>query len=178
MAETIVYISMSLDGYLADVNKSVNWLDGDGSDTDNPGTYKTFFNSIDTIILGNATYKQITTELSPDQWVYSGAKTYVLSKNKHEDILDKEIYFTSENPKPLIDRLRTESSKDIWIAGGASVVNTFINLNEVDRYRIAIIPTILGNGIKLFDNILEVNNLKLISTTSYNGIVELEYINR
>lgn len=63
MRDTVLYTSMSLDGYLADENGGVNWLVGDGSDPQNPGSYEDFFKSIDTIILGNTTYEQITKEL-------------------------------------------------------------------------------------------------------------------
>ncbi len=181
MKEAVVYISMSLDGYLADIDNSVDWLSGDGSDSNNPGTYGKFFESVDVVILGSKTYKQITTELSPDEWVYKGAKTYVITRNKElKDELDKQIYFTSEKPSELIEKIREEnkSDKDIWIAGGATIVSNFIDANLVDRYRITVIPTLLGNGINLFNKLGKTHDLKLVSSKEYNGMVELEYINR
>lgn len=39
MRKTILYIAMSLDGYIADKNGGVDWLEGDGSDTGNEGSY-------------------------------------------------------------------------------------------------------------------------------------------
>lgn len=42
MRDTVLYISMSLDGYLADENGGVDWLVGDGSDPQNPGSYEDF----------------------------------------------------------------------------------------------------------------------------------------
>jgi|GEM_PF-4073794 len=32
MSKIVIYIAMSLDGYIADKTGSVNWLEGDGSD--------------------------------------------------------------------------------------------------------------------------------------------------
>lgn len=51
---------MSLDGYIADREGSVNWLTGHGKDD----------NRIDTVIMGWNTYHQIVTELSPETWPY------------------------------------------------------------------------------------------------------------
>ncbi len=72
MRKTILYIAMSLDGYIADRDGGVAWLAGDGSSPDHPGSYPRFYESIDTVILGYATYRQIVTELFPDGWIYQG----------------------------------------------------------------------------------------------------------
>lgn len=179
MPKTILYISMSLDGYLADISGKVDFLQGDNSDPLNLGTYDDFFNSIETIILGYKTYNQIITEISPNNWVYSGKKTYVLTNDISD--LEKstnEIIFTTVTPENLIKSLRNTSKGDIWIAGGANLANTFIELNEIDQFNIAIIPVILGNGIKLFNFHENKTKLKLLSTKTYNGIVELIYSNR
>ena len=77
MRKVVIYIAMSLDGYIADKNGSVSWLGGDGSDKDNFGSYPEFIETVDTVILGYTTYNQIVTELSPDVWPYDGKATYV-----------------------------------------------------------------------------------------------------
>lgn len=173
MRKISLYIATSLDGYIADKNGSVNWLQGDGSDEKNQGTYPDFIDTIDTVILGYSTYNQIVTELSPNDWVYKGKKSYVLTHREKENT--NEIIFTNEKIETLISNLKNEEGKDIWICGGASIVNQLIKLDLIDSFHIAIIPTILGNGIKLFDNFEEEKKLTLISTETYNGIVELIY---
>lgn len=179
MSKTIFYISMSLDGYLADTSGNVDFLKGYGTDPLNSGTYDDFFENVESIILGYNTYLQIVNELSPNFWVYSGKKTYVITNDKKD--LEKstdEIIFTDESEKTLINRLKSKSKGDIWIAGGRDIGNKFIDLKKIDQYNIAIIPVILGGGIKLFKEHREINELKLVNTRTYNGIVELEYINR
>ena len=73
---------MSLDGYIADSEGSVEWLVGQGDDADNIDTYSEFAKDIDTVIMGWNTYHQIVTELSPNEWVYNDFTTYVVTHNQ------------------------------------------------------------------------------------------------
>ena len=84
MRKVILYIAMSLDGYIADQNGNVDWLNEYDSDEDVEGTdsYSLFLDKVDTVIIGYNTYHQIVTELSPEQWVYKGLKSYVITHNK------------------------------------------------------------------------------------------------
>ena len=176
MKKIIAYIATSLDGYIADKNGSVSWLTGDASDGQNYGSYPKFIETIDTVILGYNTYHQIVTELSPNEWAYKGKKSYVLTHKKIENT--DEIVFTDEDIGVLISNLKSEKGKNIWLCGGATIIQQFHKQGLIDEYTLSIIPTILGNGIKLFDESNVEIKLKLKSTKSYNGIVDLVYERR
>lgn len=122
-------------------------------------------------------YHQIVTELSPDTWVYKGKKTYVLTHRSLE-LVDEEIFFTNEDLKSLIKRLKAKEGKNIWICGGASIINQLIDLDLIDMYTITIVPTILGDGIPLFGKHRNELKLQMISTVNYNGFVETTYKKR
>lgn len=126
--------------------------------------------------MGWNTYNQIITELSPDNWVYSNLLTYVFTHREQQD--SDKIIFTSDNMEELIKKLKGVEGKDIWICGGADLVQQAISSDVIDEYLISIIPTILGNGIKLFSQNDAEHKLKLINTITNNGIVELNYIRR
>ncbi|OON95414.1 MAG: riboflavin biosynthesis protein RibD [Candidatus Epulonipiscioides saccharophilum] len=178
MSKVIIYIAMSLDGYIADINGGVNWLKGDGSEPDNAGSYFKFIDTIDSIILGSKTYNQIITELSPNNWPYKGKQTYVLTSNKkkYDEINSMEkVEFIDQNIKDFIIKIKADTSQNIWICGGANIINQVYDL--VDEYIISIIPTLLGSGIRLFKNNKKID-LKLVSTTVYNGIVDLKYVKK
>ena len=81
------------------------------------------------------------TELSPDDWVYEGLMSYVFT---HQDMEDTEkIKFVSQ--------LMRESL--------------------IDRFHIAIIPTLLGSGVRLFDTIGAEQKLQMVGIETYNGII-------
>lgn len=165
---------MSLDGYIADKDGGVDFIGGDESCVEATGSYEEFIKTIDTVILGYSTYNQIVTELSPNEWPYKGKKTYVITSKNIQSTDD--IIFINSDLNTLIKNLKEENGKDIWICGGANIVNQI--LEQVDKYCITVIPTILGDGIPLFKKQQNELKLKLVSTTNYNGMVDLVYEKR
>lgn len=177
MKSVVLYIAMSLDGYIADCKKSVNWIKGQDDSAEIQDTYSAFFDSISTVIMGKRTYDQITTELSPDKWPYSGAITYVFTHDA--SMADRmDIKFTSADPCKLVNKLRTGTGKNIWICGGADVINQLLKKDLIDMFHISIIPVILGGGTKLFEEAVDMINLELVNTLNYNGIIEVVYKRR
>lgn len=175
MRKVTLFIAMSLDGYIADKNGGVDWLTGHGNE-ETYDSYSEFIKDIDTVVMGGKTYRQITTELSPEEWVYSDLKSYVITRGKNTSA--DNIIFTAENPQDLVNRLKAENGKGIWICGGAEIVRQLIRADLIDRYYISVIPTILGGGTRLFGETEKEIRLSLTETKSYNGITDLVYERR
>lgn len=171
-----LFIAMSLDGYIADSKGGVDWLKGQGNDSETIDTYSEFVKNIDTILMGQNTYHQIVTELSPTEWVYRDFKTYVITHTEH--LSTEKIHFTSISPVDLLKKLKAEKGKDIWICGGANIIQLLLYEDMIDQYYISIIPTLLGSGIRLFENGKRELKLKLLKTQTYNGITDLVYARR
>ena len=176
MRKIVLFIAMSLDGYIADINGGVGWLGGESDGENDMVSYQEFMKEIDTVIMGSNTYHQLITELSPGKWIYSDFTSYIITHYPKQST-DK-IKFTQDNPKELVTRLKTQPGKDIWICGGASIVNQLVQNDLIDKYYINVMPTILGGGIHLFDTSEKEIKLKLIQTKSYNGITDLVYERR
>lgn len=175
MRKAVLYIAMSLDGYIADKNGGVGWLSGHGTE-ETPGSYDTFAESVDTVIMGWNTYEQIATELSPDSRVYEGMQSYIVTHRKQT--AKDGILFTDESPVSLIERLKREDGKDIWVCGGASLAQQTIAAGLIDVYRISVIPSILGGGVRLFGETEQKHLLRLKDVPTYDGIAELIYEKR
>jgi dihydrofolate reductase len=174
--EIILYIAISLDGYIAKKNGTVDWLQGCTNDPNIDNGYNNFYNTIDTVVMGRRTYEQIINELSPDIWVYKDKKCYVATKSNCEN--DCRAEFISKNITEFIKDLKKKKGKDIWLVGGAKLIDEFIKENLIDKYVVTIIPTILGEGIPLFLDKNPEIKLKPISTKITAGMVELTYVKR
>ena len=166
--KTTLYMAMSLDGFIADIYGNVDWL---GKQAEKSSDYNEFLESIDTIIMGESTYEQITKEFSPEKWPYEGIKTYVFSDKVA--MSDKNVEFKCGNLLEFVEKIKQENGKDIWILGGASIVNQIFR--QIDEYKITIAPILLGSGVRLFFNDNIKVPLDLININQNGQFVELHY---
>ena len=176
MGKTVLYLAMSVDGYIADQRGGVGWLTGDGSEPDAPGSYPAFYETVDTIVMGWTTYHQLATELTPDSWPYQGRPCYVVTHRQEAD--REDICFWHGEPAALADKLKTEREGNIWICGGASVAGQLLRAGRIDKLWLSIIPTVLGKGVRLFPEQGQELPLTLVGTEHWNGIVDLVYEKR
>lgn len=169
MRKVILYIAMSLDGYIADINGNVDWLDG----YDSEDSYSEFVKDIDTVIMGNKTYRQIITELSPNEWIYKDFTSYVIT---HDTACqDENVVFYSGSPCTLIRDIIESEGKNIWICGGSDIVRQLMSDGLIDIFHISVIPVILGGGVRLFADIDKKIKLKLLKEKACNEIIEIIY---
>lgn len=176
MRKVILYIAMSLDGFIADRHGGVDWLEGQNAEEETADTYAAFIQDVDTVVMGWNTYRQVAEELSPTEWVYAGLTSYVVTHRNPQPA--EGIRFVDEDPRALLRRLRQEPGKAIWICGGASIVRQLMEADLIDEYYLSVIPTLLGGGTRLFPEAPRESKLRLIRTQSYNGITELVYTRR
>lgn len=173
MRKVILYIAVSIDGYIADLDGKVDWIDSCEIPEEVAGCYDRFIAGIDTVVMGWRTYHQIVTELSPDNWIYTGLQSYVIT-HRHSKNRD-DIQFTDEALGGLIRRLKTQAGKDIWVCGGASIVNQLMAEGLVDVLHLTVIPVALGSGIRLFNEGLPFSKYSLTKLNQYADIIELIY---
>lgn len=113
MRKISLFLAMSLDGYIADSNGDVNWLRGHCDEGDNIDTYSEFIKDIDTILMGCNTYYQIVTDLLSNKWVYDDFTTFVITHKEY--VSSEKIQFVNTAPVNLLERLKMESGKSIWV---------------------------------------------------------------
>ena len=100
MRKVILYIAMSLDGYIADSGGGVGWLSEYGGSAGDDG-YQEFAAEVDTVVMGMNTYRQITTELSPGEWPYGGMRCFVMTHSPAA-APQGEAVFTDQPPSELV----------------------------------------------------------------------------
>lgn len=54
MGKLVLYLAVSVDGYLADEQGGVGWLGGDGSEPENFGSYPAFYKTVEVILMCTA----------------------------------------------------------------------------------------------------------------------------
>lgn len=173
MTKVKLFIAMSLDGYIADTKGQIDFLNTI-SQNEIDTTYETFIETIDTVILGSSTYLQIINELSPDDYPYKEMTSYVLS-SQNTLPLKENVTVVNEPAADLVSRLKEQGTGDIWIIGGASIINPLIEANLIDDYHISMTPHLLGEGIPLFTPKDTLTPLTLISHQVVNEMIHTHY---
>lgn len=64
------------------------------------------------------------------------------------------FHFINDGPERALELARRSAdSRDIRIAGGADVIQQYLNLGAVDELEIALAPVLFGRGRRLFENL-------------------------
>jgi dihydrofolate reductase len=168
-------LAVSLDGYIADKQGGVDWLNPFFSDEMD---FAGFMKGIGAAVMGRKTYDiAVSGTLGPIP--PTNYPTYVLTRRPMPNP-PKGYEPFGGTPSELVERLRAhlaKSGKDIWHMGGGESIETFRAAGLVDRLELRVIPVLLGEGVPLFPRHARGDERwKLTKHSAFkNGVVELWY---
>ena len=173
MRRIIVYAAISLNGMIAKKNHDLHWLESIPNPDKTDYGYGKFIKSIDSTIQGYKTYKVVK-----DKGVSMPTKdlnNYVFT-HKQDRPNEEYVTFVSKDHLHFIRELKKQAGKDIWLIGGGQINTFFLNHKLIDELIIFVMPVIIENGIKLFEEIPIDQNLKLLESSTYaSGAIQLRY---
>ncbi|WP_213816936.1 dihydrofolate reductase family protein [Glaciihabitans sp. dw_435] len=87
------------------------------------------------------------------------------------------FHFVSTTPADALARAtEVANGKDVRVGGGASVVRDFLRAGLIDRLHVGITPILLGQGIRLWDDLrgLE-SDYRVTSEVAESGVIHLTF---
>jgi len=141
------YFAISLDGFIADADGGVGWLEAPSAGLEDDTGFVDFMGEIDALLMGRNTFEQV---LTFGAWPYS-KPVFVPSHSLTalpEDMKDKATLI-SGSPQDLLTQMGTLGHQRLYIDGGATV-QSFLAADLIDRLVMTMIPTLLGTGIRIF----------------------------
>jgi len=169
----ILYISMSLDGFIATQNDDISWLGMVQKEGLDYG-YQELLERVDTYIIGRQTYdviKSLTGGKLPQAAMFD---CYVITREERDP--EDGVTFYSGDIQTLIDQIRQKEGKDIYCDGGGQIVKIFLEHQLIDEMIISVIPVLLGAGKRLFLGGIPGACLELLNSRSFEtGLVQLHY---
>ncbi len=173
MRNVVVTEFMSLDGVIEDPawtapywNDEIAKFKGDEQAT------------TDALLLGRVTYQGFAAAWpeSTDEGADSmnNLPKYVVSTTL--DTLEwNNSRLINDNIIDELTKLKQQDGQDILVYGSATLVQTLMQHNLVDRYRLLVYPVVVGKGKRLFDEGTTAT-LKLVETQQFgSGVVALVY---
>jgi len=159
---------MSIDGYMADPDGKMDWLEWDWDDElKNYVTELT--DPVDTILLGRR-----LAEVFIDTWknLAEDPETSDDSSRKMNGtakiVFTKTIFKTEwENTRlesgdigEEVARLKNQDGSDMIVYGGGTLVRTLIEAGLIDELHLFVNPTALGNGMPVFGSMQKMRLIK------------------
>ena len=161
--------ALTADGFIGrnTDDRSFNW-----TSEEDKSFYVDLIKSADVIVMGSKTFQTFRKHPKGSRWeVYTRSPQKFV--NKKPDII--QASGTNEKPKELIDRLEKEGVNTVVIAGGSSIYTMFMRAGVVDKLYLTVEPILFGDGVKLFNESLDIN-LKLESVKQLSSqTLLLEY---
>ncbi|WP_278312384.1 dihydrofolate reductase family protein [Lolliginicoccus levis] len=161
MARTIFYTAMTLDGFIATSDDSLDWLLTREQDPRGPLNYDDFFAGIGAMVMGSTTYQWVVDhefagkERSEWKWPYT-IPCWVLTHRDLPSIPGSSITFAQGDASEIHEQLREASGgRDIWIVGGGDVAGQFADAGLLDELIVYLAPVTVGAGKPLMPRNLE-----------------------
>jgi len=168
----ILYIGTSIDGYIANNDGTLEWLET--TEVEGDSGYNTLIERIDTVVMGKATYDVVRG--FDMEYPYRTYKNYVFSKSATGS--DEYATFIDEDIKTFIQELQQQPGKDIWLIGGGNLAREFFKENLIDEFQLAIAPIVLGKGISLYTGDDITQEYTLMKVEKLGQLAMLHYVRR
>ena len=90
---------------------------------------------------------------------------------------DTTFFFVADGIESALAQAKDAAAgRDVWLAGGASVVNQYLAGRLVDEIDISIAPVLLGSGSRLFDGVERgAVKLRQIRAVDAPGVTHIKY---
>jgi dihydrofolate reductase len=186
MAKTVSSITISLDGFIAGQNISEDlpmgenglllhrWIFDDITELDKK-ILSDLVESSGAVILGSTTYNTAINGAWEGQSPFS-VPSFVLVNR--DPIVEKPGFtFVRNGLRSALSQAQVVAKeKNVWVMGGANVIQQFIYENLLDELHIHIAPMLLGKGTSLFSQSTPTNiALERFSTIETKGATHLFY---
>jgi dihydrofolate reductase len=135
-------------------------------------------NATDALLLGRVTYEGFAMAWpnSEDEGApfFNNVRKYVVSTTLDKAEWNNSLIIRS-NVVAEIKKLKQQDGRDITVHGSVTLVQTLMENDLVDRYRLLVYPVVIGSGKRLFKEGTAAT-LKLVETQTFSsGVVALVY---
>src|SRR3712207_3166121 len=138
----------------------------------------------DALVLGRVTYEgfaAVWPHMEEQTGEYgarmNGYPKYVASTTLQEPLEWNNSTLLEGDIAEGVGRLKQQDGKDILIFGSGKLVRTLMEHDLIDEYRLMVHPVVVGKGKRLFGDVGETRDLRLVDTKRVgpDGVLILTY---
>jgi len=172
MGNVILDMAMSLDGFIAGINDADGGLHNWYFDPSPEGQQiiDELINNTGAIVMGKRSYHmgdQFDGYIDNPYKVPHFIITHHIPNQPAKG--ETEFIFVTDGIKNAIEQAKNRAGdKDVIVGGGADIAQQLLKAKLLDIIQLHLIPTILGSGIRLFNN-LGTQSIQLENTRVHTG---------
>ena len=157
MGKVIAGTTMSLDGFVGDRNGSVEKLYSDFREMHDVPSFQATINSTGAVVMGRRTFEMGEPDSYAGDYEFQ-VPIFVLTRSvpaKHPKETDtlKFTFVTDGVESAIAQAKQAAGNRDVQVVGGARTIQQCLNAGLCDELHIDIVSVLLGEGLKLFENI-------------------------
>ena len=165
MEKVIAGMTTSLDGFINDGNGSAESLSPDFSELLDSPLFKEQVQDTGAVIMGRRVYEMADPFLWANDDYEFQVPIFVLTHTPPAKYPQGNgrlnFTFVTDGIESAISQARRAAgAKDVLIIGGASTIQQCLNSGLCDELQVDVMPILLGEGLRLFENI-DTDNVKL-----------------
>ena len=188
MRKIILYMTMTLDGFVAGPDNDLDWFTPSMDDPDLGGDIVGIVKSVDTWIMGYPTAPGMVTywrdaekNEKTEGWEMAIAKAVnklhpIAISNKEEKVergMELVIARDDDEFVKVVYEIKQRIGGDIYVPGGVRTGQRFAKLGLVDEYILMVHPVAIAEGKRLFTSR---TRLELTSAKPYkSGVIQVRY---
>lgn len=173
---TQYYTASSLDGFIATLDDSLEWLFPLGNIEDT--SYPSFIRTVGALAMGSATYEWMVRHIvdAGQPWPYD-VPTWVFTSRALADVPGADIRFARGDVRPVHRAMmHAAAGKNVWIVGGGELAGQFHDAGLLDDLFVQVGSVTLGAGKPLLPRTITQPPLRLVSVKAVGtGFAELHY---
>jgi len=168
------FMAMSLDGFVARKDHSLDWLLKQRTDGEEHG-YAEFLAGVDGLVMGSGSFR---TCLSFDSWPYDKPVIVLSQSMTNADVPDElrgSVRISPLSPDQVMASLGREGWARVYVDGG-KIIQSFMRAGLISDLTVTIVPILIGEGMRMFGETGRDIDLELLATTPFpSGLVSLTY---
>lgn len=176
MGKVIIHATVTLDGFMADTEGSVDWMFGFPSADEDDAVVSKIMKDLGAVVGGANKARTIEDGEEP----YGGTlkiPVFEMTHEAHEPVEKDGTTYTfvvDDIAKAVTDAKEAAGDKDVALLGG-SISRQCLKLGLVDEIQLHVVPLLLGEGISLFAGLGERIKLERVETLAFASEAHLRY---
>lgn len=172
-----VFIATSLDGFIADKNGGIDWLDTIPEINTVDSGYAEFTSKIDAMVMGRATFETVCS--FDIDWPYE--KPVFVASKKLDRIPEAYVgkaFLLKGTLAEMLEQIHGQGYQRLYIDGGG-LIQSFLREDLIDEMVITVIPVLLDLGIPLFAEVPEMLRFECKKSVLYvDAIVQNHFVRK